>query len=116
MLGGKRATLGDLRRESLNEKTPNNTQVVTAQSVGSNFMAKDKDEGRDYRDNLAKIREDPLLMIKQQEKKARCVRMYVCMYVCMYGCMYVCVCMYVCMYVCVCVRVHACIFQEQFRV
>ncbi len=46
--------------------------MVTSKGVGSTFV-KDSvpDVARSYRDDLAKIRDDPLFAIKQQEKKAR---------------------------------------------
>jgi hypothetical protein len=39
--------------------------------VGSTFVKEVPDAARSYRDDLAKIRDDPLFAIKQQEKKAR---------------------------------------------
>jgi hypothetical protein len=47
-------------------------KLVTSQGVGSTFV-KDSapDIAKSYRDDLSKIRDDPLFAIKQQEKKAR---------------------------------------------
>ena len=46
--------------------------MVTKQGVGSTFVKEPvQDPARAYRDDLAKIRDDPLFAIKQQEKKAR---------------------------------------------
>jgi hypothetical protein len=47
-------------------------KLVTSQGVGSTFVKEAvTDVARSYRDDLAKIRDDPLFAIKQQEKKVR---------------------------------------------
>ena len=47
-------------------------KLVTSQGVGSTFVKESvTDVAKAYRDDLAKIRDDPLFAIKQQEKKAR---------------------------------------------
>jgi hypothetical protein len=46
-------------------------QVVTNQGVSQAFIEKQKDPARAWRDDMNKIRDDPLLAIKQAEKRQR---------------------------------------------
>jgi len=46
-------------------------QVVTNQGVSQAFIEKQKDPAKAYRDDMNKIRDDPLLAIKQAEKRQR---------------------------------------------
>jgi hypothetical protein len=47
------------------------SQVVTNKGVSQAFIEKQKDPARAWRDDMNKIRDDPLLAIKQAEKKQR---------------------------------------------
>ena len=46
-------------------------QVVTNQGISQAFIEKQKDPAKAYRDDMNKIRDDPLLAIKQAEKRQR---------------------------------------------
>lgn len=46
-------------------------QVVTNQGISQAFIEKQKDPAKAWRDDMNKIRDDPLLAIKQAEKKQR---------------------------------------------
>ncbi len=46
-------------------------QVVTNKGVSQVFIEKAKDPARAWRDDMNKIRDDPLLAIKQAEKRQR---------------------------------------------
>ena len=46
-------------------------QVVTNQGISQAFIEKQKDPAKAWRDDMNKIRDDPLLAIKQAEKRQR---------------------------------------------
>ena len=46
-------------------------QVVTNQGISQAFIEKQKEPARAWRDDMNKIRDDPLLAIKQAEKRQR---------------------------------------------